>query len=94
MKNIRRFIREHSGKGFSANSEAFLNDKYRIEKGEVTLTTFRELGLSDSLLQSVESMGFKKATPIQAETIHMAGYYWASTNRYRENSSIRITTIR
>ena len=33
------------------------------------MTTFRELGLSDSLLQSVESMGFEEATPIQAETI-------------------------
>ncbi|HDR4572883.1 DEAD/DEAH box helicase [Bacillus cytotoxicus] len=41
----------------------------RIRKGEVTLTTFRELGLSDSLLQSVEKMGFEEATPIQAETI-------------------------
>ncbi|AWC31271.1 DEAD/DEAH box helicase [Bacillus cytotoxicus] len=33
------------------------------------MTTFRELGLSDSLLQSVEKMGFEEATPIQAETI-------------------------
>ena len=33
------------------------------------MTTFRELGLSESLLQSVESMGFEEATPIQAETI-------------------------
>ncbi|ENQ3079955.1 DEAD/DEAH box helicase [Bacillus cereus] len=36
------------------------------------MTTFRELGLSNSLLQSVESMGFEEATPIQAETIPVA----------------------
>jgi ATP-dependent RNA helicase DeaD len=36
------------------------------------LTTFRELGLSEQLLKSVEKMGFEEATPIQAETIPTA----------------------
>ena len=36
------------------------------------MTTFRELGLSEQLLKSVEKMGFEEATPIQAETIPTA----------------------
>ena len=43
--------------------------RVRIKKEKYNVTTFRELGLSESLLQSVESMGFEEATPIQAETI-------------------------
>ncbi|MFX3625678.1 MAG: DEAD/DEAH box helicase [Ectobacillus sp.] len=36
------------------------------------MTTFRELGLSEQLLDSVEKMGFEEATPIQAQTIPVA----------------------
>lgn len=36
------------------------------------LTTFRELGLSEKLMKSVEKMGFEEATPIQSETIPLA----------------------
>lgn len=62
------------------------------------MTTFRELGLSDSLLQSVESMGFEEATPIQAETIPHAlqgkdiiGQAQTGTGK---TAKIRITTTR
>jgi ATP-dependent RNA helicase DeaD len=36
------------------------------------LTTFQELGISQSILSSVSKMGFEEATPIQAETIPLA----------------------
>lgn len=36
------------------------------------MTTFRELGLNEQLLNSVEKMGFEEATPIQAQTIPVA----------------------
>ncbi|UOY91554.1 DEAD/DEAH box helicase [Ectobacillus sp. JY-23] len=36
------------------------------------MTTFRELGLDEQLLNSVEKMGFEEATPIQAQTIPVA----------------------
>lgn len=34
-----------------------------------TLTTFKELGISDLVMKAVEKMGFEEATPIQEQTI-------------------------
>ncbi|WP_096155888.1 MULTISPECIES: DEAD/DEAH box helicase [Bacillus] len=36
------------------------------------MVLFKELGLSENLMKSVEKMGFEEATPIQAETIPVA----------------------
>ncbi|MDX5475221.1 MAG: DEAD/DEAH box helicase, partial [Bacillaceae bacterium] len=33
---------------------------------------FKDLGLSENLMKSLERMGFEEATPIQAETIPVA----------------------
>ena len=33
------------------------------------MTTFKELGVSNSIMKALEAMGFEEATPIQAETI-------------------------
>ncbi|CDQ40917.1 MULTISPECIES: DEAD/DEAH box helicase [Virgibacillus] len=36
------------------------------------MTTFKELGISTSIMKALEKMGFEEATPIQAETIPLA----------------------
>ncbi len=50
----------------------YVNSDMKKKRSTLKLTTFRELGLSELLLKSVEQMGFEEATPIQAETIPVA----------------------
>ena len=41
-------------------------------KRRIILQNFKELGISDNTVQSLESMGFKEPTPIQKDSIPYA----------------------
>lgn len=48
------------------NSKVFLN------KGEIDLVTFQDLGVSAPVLRAISEMGFEEPTPIQEQTIPLA----------------------
>ena len=57
------------------------------------MNTFNELGLPDSLTQSLTRIGLIKPTEIQAQTIPLAlegNDILGCTNRYRKNNGLYI----